>query len=96
MVPIAVLVTQTNLRFFHQVFQESTDRFSQAEVPLIHNTIPESLSLKARLQDIRDDALKVGPHPITRIAAQAALLVYEKYLGAMEHSDIYDIAIGIF
>jgi hypothetical protein len=76
------------------VFQEPTDRFSQAEVPLIHNTIPELLTLKSRLEDIRDDVYKQGLHPITRVAAEAALRVYHKYMGIMEDSDVYDIAVG--
>lgn len=79
---------------FIQVFQEPTDRFSQAEVPLIHDTIPEFMALKARLEDIRDDVLGAGLHAITRVAAQAALLVYDKYMGVMEDSDVYDIAVG--
>ncbi|KAF8595858.1 hypothetical protein BDV93DRAFT_573592, partial [Ceratobasidium sp. AG-I] len=76
-----------------QVFQEPTDRFSQAKVPLVHNTLPELLSLKARLEDIRDDFHKVGIHSITCVAAQAALLLYDKYIGTMEESDIYKIAV---
>ncbi|QRV95405.1 hAT family dimerization protein [Ceratobasidium sp. AG-Ba] len=76
-----------------EVFQEPTDRFSQAEVPLIHQVIPELLTLKARLGDIRDNTPQQKIHPITQVAAQAALLVYEKYLGAIEESDIYVISV---
>ncbi|CAE7107559.1 unnamed protein product [Rhizoctonia solani] len=78
-----------------EVFQEPTDRFSQSEVPLIHQVIPELLTLKARLEDIRTNAPQESVHPITRIAAQAALLVYEKYLGAIQESDIYVISVAM-
>lgn len=78
------------------MFQEPTGRFSQAEVPLIHKTIPELMTLKARLQDISDNVLGAGLQSITRVAAQAALLVYDKYIGAMEDLDVYDIAVGMF
>lgn len=54
------------------------------------------MTLRARLQDIRDDVLGAGLHAITRVAAQAALLVYDKYMGAMEDSDVYDKAVGEF
>lgn len=46
--------------------------------------------------DMRDDVHKVGIHPITRVAAQAALLVYDEYIGTMEESDVYKIAVGMY
>ncbi|QRV80101.1 hAT family dimerization protein [Ceratobasidium sp. AG-Ba] len=76
-----------------EVFQEPTDRFSQAEVPLIHQVIPELLTLKARLEDICANTPQQKIHSITQVAAQAALLVYEKYLGAIEECDIYVISV---
>lgn len=45
---------------------------------------------------IREDFHKVGIHSITRVAAQAALLLYDKYIGTMEESDVYKIAVGMF
>ncbi|KAG8707459.1 hypothetical protein FRC08_000485 [Ceratobasidium sp. 394] len=66
------------LRAVLEVFQEPTDHFSQAEVPLIHETLPEFLTLRSRLYDIRDDVLGRGLHRITRVAAEAALQVFDK------------------
>lgn len=75
------------------MFQEPTDRFSQSEVPLIHETLPELLTLRARLYDIRDDLLKQNIQPVAHVAAEAALLVFDKYMGVMEESDVYEISI---
>ncbi|KAF8750458.1 peptidase M36 family [Rhizoctonia solani] len=75
------------------IFEEPTNLFSQKEVPLIHEVIPIMLTLCSRLYDVRDDILQQGLHPITRVAAQAALLVWDKYMGAiLEQLDIYLIA----
>jgi hypothetical protein len=49
--------------------------------------------LKYRLELMRDDFDKVLK-PVTRIAAHAALVVLNKYLGIMEESDIYWMATG--
>ncbi|KAG9082174.1 hypothetical protein FRC07_014288, partial [Ceratobasidium sp. 392] len=52
------------------------------------------LTLRSRLYDVRNDILRQGLHPITRVAAQAALFVWDKYMGAiLEESDIYLIAV---
>ncbi|QRW12433.1 hAT family dimerization protein [Ceratobasidium sp. AG-Ba] len=76
-----------------EVFQEPTNRFSQSEVPLVHETLPEILTLRSRLCDIRDDVLGRGLHRITRVAAEASLQVFEKYMGAMGESDIYTLSV---
>ncbi|KAF8600764.1 hypothetical protein BDV93DRAFT_446931, partial [Ceratobasidium sp. AG-I] len=86
----------TELSSVLMVFQEPTDWFSQAEVPLIHSTIPEQLTLKARLQDMRDDVVNFGLLSITRVATQAALIVFEKYIGPMDESDVYKIAVVMY
>lgn len=78
------------------MFQELTSRFSQPSVPLVNETYPELLSLRARLQDVRDDFFKVGLSPVTRVAAQASLLVFDKYMGLDQDSDVYDIAVGTY
>ncbi|QRV82985.1 hAT family dimerization protein [Ceratobasidium sp. AG-Ba] len=76
------------------IFEEPTNLLSKKEVPLIHEVIPIMLTLRSRLYDVRDDILNQGLHPITRVAAQAALLVWDKYMGAiLEQSDIYLIAV---
>ncbi|KAG9091288.1 hypothetical protein FRC06_000636, partial [Ceratobasidium sp. 370] len=76
-----------------EVFQEPTDHFSQAEVPLIHETLPEMLTLRSRLYNIRDDVLGRGLHRVTRVAAEAALQVFDKYMGTMEESDLYTMSV---
>lgn len=58
--------------------------------------MPELWSLQARLRDIRDDYINVGLSPVTRAAAQAAILVYEKLMRDVEESDVYDIAVGTY
>ncbi|KAG8730258.1 hypothetical protein FRC10_002950 [Ceratobasidium sp. 414] len=76
-----------------EVFQELTDCFSRAEVPLVHETIPKMLTLRSRLSDIRDDILSRSLHRITRVAAEAALQVFSKYMGLMEDSDVYILSV---
>ncbi|KAG8777931.1 hypothetical protein FRC12_000119 [Ceratobasidium sp. 428] len=71
-----------------RIFKEPADRFSWPEVPLIHETLPETLTLRARLYNIRDDVHKKGLHCITGVAAETALLVFHKYMGMIEESDV--------
>ncbi|EUC53992.1 hypothetical protein RSOL_025900, partial [Rhizoctonia solani AG-3 Rhs1AP] len=76
-----------------EVFREPTEYFSQAEVALIHEVLPQLLTLRTRLCDIRDDAFGKGLSPLIRTGAQAALIVFEKYIGNMGESDFYTIAV---
>lgn len=48
--------------------------------------------MKRALEDVRDDADDMSP--LTRVAACAALLVYEKYAAIMEESEMYYLAVG--
>ncbi|EUC56015.1 hypothetical protein RSOL_154710, partial [Rhizoctonia solani AG-3 Rhs1AP] len=83
------------LRDVLEIFQGITDCFSQAEVPLIHDALPELLSLRTALYDVRDDRLSLGLRSVTRVAAEAALTTPVKYLNEMLESDIYVVAIGM-
>ncbi|CAE6455658.1 unnamed protein product, partial [Rhizoctonia solani] len=53
----------------------------------------ELLALRARLFDIRDDVFKQDLSPVIRTGAEAALLVFDKYIGNMGESDFYTIAV---
>ncbi|KAG8726523.1 hypothetical protein FRC12_023324 [Ceratobasidium sp. 428] len=46
------------------------------EIPLIHESLPETLTVRVRLYDNRDDVPKKGLRRIKRVAAEAALLVF--------------------
>ncbi|KAG9121003.1 hypothetical protein FRC07_003227 [Ceratobasidium sp. 392] len=72
-----------------EVFQEPTDRFLQSEVPLIHKTIPKMLTLCSQLLNIQDNALNQNLCPATHVAAEAALQIWDKYMDALEESDLY-------
>ncbi|CAE6447109.1 unnamed protein product, partial [Rhizoctonia solani] len=74
------------------VFHHLTLVHSQSCVPLIHEVIPDLLLLKYCLELMRDD-LKRELKSVTRVAAQAALHVLDKYLKRLEESDIYWLAI---
>jgi hypothetical protein len=49
--------------------------------------------MRSELEDVRGDN-DVDMSPLTRVAACAALLVYEKYFKIMEESELYHIATG--
>lgn len=54
------------------------------------------MTFKAWLQDVHNDVFGAGLNSITCVAAQVDLLVYNKCMGAMEDSDIYDMAVGVY
>ncbi|KAF8593277.1 hypothetical protein BDV93DRAFT_447095, partial [Ceratobasidium sp. AG-I] len=74
-----------------KVFKEPTLIFSQKETALIHEVIPSMDLLKFRLELIRDDVGHVL-HPVTRVAANVALTVLDKYFNIMRESDVYWMA----
>ncbi|QRV77422.1 hAT family dimerization protein [Ceratobasidium sp. AG-Ba] len=75
-----------------EIFKERTKHFSRAEVPLLHETLPELALMRSELEAVCDDSTDMSP--VTRVAAQAALLVYEKYIGKMTtESEMYYIAV---
>ncbi|CCO38154.1 hypothetical protein BN14_12319 [Rhizoctonia solani AG-1 IB] len=76
-----------------EIFREPTEYFSEAAVPLIHEVLPQLLALRARLYDVRDDTLQQNLSPLIRIGAEAALRVFDRYIGSMWESDFYTIAV---
>ncbi|KAL6299790.1 hypothetical protein BKA93DRAFT_741807 [Sparassis latifolia] len=77
-----------------EIFQDLTDLFSQAEVPLIHETVPMLEQLEHQLTAVRDD-VDVELPSVIRIAAQASLLVVGKYYALTDDTDVYRIAIAM-
>ncbi|KAF6753990.1 hypothetical protein DFP72DRAFT_813346 [Ephemerocybe angulata] len=87
-----------------EVFDELSRMFSAASVPLIVDVIPAFEDLKLSLTAIRDDIQEddgddedTDPDsevsPVMRVAAQAALLMVEKYYALTWDCPIYYIAI---
>lgn len=74
-----------------QIFDEPTKLFSKAEVPLISEALPMLVSMKEQLIGVREDE---SLRDIVRVAAQAAVVVLEKYLDLMMDSEMYLLAIG--
>ncbi|KAF5347263.1 hypothetical protein D9756_009877 [Leucocoprinus leucothites] len=75
-----------------EIFKEATDLFSKAEVPLIVDAFPLLLDIRTYLVNVcEDDDDELSP--IIRIAAQAAILMVNKYVTLCEECEIYFIAI---
>jgi hypothetical protein len=72
-----------------------THLFSQAEVPLVHETVPLLERLEQHLTDIIDDHGNTLP-PVICVAAQAAILVLQKYYELCSECEIHRIAMGEF
>lgn len=83
--------------------------FSKPDVPLIVDVYPLLLRLKRALTAVRDDTLpeenwEVDEHgdpippeptdPVFRVAAQASLLMMDKYWALLDECEIYSIAMG--
>lgn len=83
------------------VFDEPTRLFSQVEVPLIPDVVPMLYEMEMSFLRIRDadgpsfDDLQQVRLPNTiRVAAQAALLLINKYFSLTDECELYQIAIG--
>ncbi|KAG9081639.1 hypothetical protein FRC06_005475, partial [Ceratobasidium sp. 370] len=77
-----------------EIFKERTKRFSLAEVPLLHETLPELTMMRSELEAVCNDSVDMSP--LTQVVAQAALLVYNKYIGKMTaESEMYYFAIAM-
>ncbi|KAG8750573.1 hypothetical protein FRC11_010290, partial [Ceratobasidium sp. 423] len=74
------------------LFKDPTDFFSQKEVPLVHEVLPSLLTLRLRLEFLRDD-VHAGIPSIIRLAAYSALDVLNKYMSLLEESDVYWMAV---
>ncbi|KAH6897554.1 hypothetical protein BKA70DRAFT_1076188, partial [Coprinopsis sp. MPI-PUGE-AT-0042] len=90
-----------------KLFAHLTKLFSQPDVPLIVDVYPLLIRLEQTLIAVRDDILPeenwpidengdaVEPlptNPVFRVAAQASLLMIEKYRGLLDEYEIYQIA----
>ncbi|QRW04488.1 AC transposase [Ceratobasidium sp. AG-Ba] len=77
-----------------EIFKERTKRFSLAEVPLLPYTLPELALMRLELETVCNDSIDMSP--LTRVAARAATLVYDKYMKKMTaESDMYYIAVAM-
>ncbi|QRV90399.1 hAT family dimerization protein [Ceratobasidium sp. AG-Ba] len=91
--PIQWLTAQPDLklqRFTLEVFEVPTRHFSAGSIPLVHETLPKLVELKETIELMRDSS---DISPITRVGAQAALNVYDKYMGNMSICEVYFIAL---
>lgn len=78
-----------------QIFDGPTKLFSQSQVPLIVDAIPMLESLEESMLAIRDDSVNHLKN-VFRVAAQAALLLIDKYSIFTDECELYQIAIGVF
>ena len=76
-----------------QVFDAPTKLFSTAQVPLITEVLPNLDAIEASMIRVRDEP-DAELLDVVRVAAQAALLLIEKYYTLMNECDLYIIAIG--
>ncbi|KAF9441242.1 hypothetical protein P691DRAFT_799779 [Macrolepiota fuliginosa MF-IS2] len=74
------------------IFDAPTKLFSQALVPLIAGVVPLLFELKLSLEALHDDE-ENKLSPVMHIAAQAAILMIDKYTLFNEECEIYYIAI---
>jgi hypothetical protein len=75
------------------VFDEMTKLFSQSQVPLIAEVLPMLDSIEKSMTLVRDDDDSELPN-VVRVAAQAVLLLIDKYYRLMKDCELYVIAIG--
>lgn len=76
-----------------QVFEVPTKHFSCGEVPLVYQVLPALVEMKNTLVVMRNST---DINPVTRVAAQAALNVFDKYMTNMTICEVYFIAIGLY
>jgi hypothetical protein len=79
------------IQVLFKLFNELTNLFSKANVPLIYEVIPMLEKLEHALDRIYN--AKDEP-PVVRIAAQAALQVVGKYYALTDDNEVYRIAIS--
>ncbi|KAG9097700.1 hypothetical protein FRC06_007259, partial [Ceratobasidium sp. 370] len=73
-----------------EVFEVLTNHFSAGSVPLVHEVLPKLLELKESLETMRDS---IDISPVTRVGAQAALNVFDKYMDNMSICEVYFISL---
>lgn len=77
-----------------QIFEGPTKLFSQSQVPLIVDAIPMLEAIEESMVAVRDDNDAELPNVIW-VAAQAALLLIDKYSIFTNDCELYQIAIGL-
>ena len=82
-----------NLVTVKQIFEELSCLFSTASVPLIVDVLPAFDDLRVSLELLRDYE-DTSISSVLRVAAQAALLMVDKYEKLSWDCDIYYVAIG--
>ncbi|KAG9081886.1 hypothetical protein FRC06_005349 [Ceratobasidium sp. 370] len=68
-----------------EVFKVPTKCFSAGSVPLVHDVLPKLIELKETLETIQ---ASLDISPVTRVGAQAALNVFDKYLNNINYIDV--------
>lgn len=74
------------------IFEDGTLLFSQSSVPLIHEAVPLLRSIQVSLAAVRD---ATDLPNVIRVAAQASLLVCNKYFSLSDDCEVYRIAIAM-
>ncbi|KAJ3570528.1 hypothetical protein NP233_g4345 [Leucocoprinus birnbaumii] len=78
-----------------ELFQDTTNLFSQAEVPLIVDAFLILFDLREYLENVfndMDDELS----PVICIAAKAAIEMVDKYISLCDECEVYYIMIGMY
>ena len=75
------------------MFEEPTKLFSQSQVPLIADVLPMLDSIEKSMTLVHDNEDRELPN-VVRVAAQAVLLLIDKYYSLMKDCELYVIAIG--
>jgi len=75
------------------VFDGPTKLFSQSQVPLIADVLPMLDSIEKSMTLVRDNDDHDLPD-VVRVAAQAVLLLIDKYYSLIKDCELYIIAIG--
>ncbi|KAF8599959.1 hypothetical protein BDV93DRAFT_590004 [Ceratobasidium sp. AG-I] len=74
-----------------KIFESLTKVFSETAVPSIHQVVPALLKLQDRP---RASVANSCPPSLLRVAAQASLAVFVKYMSLFETSGVYWVALG--
>ena len=75
------------------MFEEPTKLFSQSQVPLIAEVLPMLDSIEQSMNLVCDDEESKLPNVVC-VAAQAILILINKYYTLMKETELYVIAIG--
>ncbi|KAF8758656.1 hypothetical protein RHS01_02406 [Rhizoctonia solani] len=75
-----------------EVFELPTQHFSSGSVPLVHQVLPALVELKDALTAMCDSS---DISPVTRVGAQAALNVYNKYMENLSICEVYYISLAM-